>query len=66
VQLKERRKLVLLFRESPLSLIHIQNMERVTLAGGIVQVAAPHFYTAPQSIQEVIDTVVERTLRLLF
>ena len=65
VQLKERRRLILLFRESPLSLVHIQNMERVTLAGGIIQVAAPHFYTAPQTVHEVIDTVVERTIQLL-
>ena len=65
VQLKERRRLILLLRESPLSLIHIQNMERVTQAGGIIQIAAPHFYTAPQTIQEVIDTVAERTLQLL-
>jgi len=65
VQLKERRRLILLVRESPLSLIHIQNMERVTLAGGIIQMAAPHFYAAPQTIQDVIDTVVERTLQLL-
>ncbi|MDR0326802.1 MAG: UbiX family flavin prenyltransferase [Planctomycetaceae bacterium] len=65
VQLKERRRLILLFRESPLSLVHIQNMERVTLAGGIIQIAAPHFYTAPQTIQDVVDTVVERTVRLL-
>jgi len=65
VQLKERRRLILLVRESPLSLVHIQNMERVTSVGGIIQIAAPHFYTAPQTIQEVIDTVVERTLQLL-
>ena len=65
VQLKERRRLILLFRESPLSLVHIQNMERITLAGGIIQVAAPHFYTAPQTVQDVVDTVVERTLQLL-
>jgi len=65
VQLKERRRLILLVRESPLSFVHIQNMERVTLAGGIIQIAAPHFYTAPQTIQEVIDTVVARTLQLL-
>jgi len=64
VQLKERRRLILLVRESPLSLVHIQNMERVTLAGGIIQIAAPHFYTAPQTVQEVVDTVVERTIQL--
>jgi 4-hydroxy-3-polyprenylbenzoate decarboxylase len=65
VQLKERRRLILLLRESPLSLVHIQNMERVTLAGGIIQIAAPHFYQAPQTIQDVIDTVVLRTIQLL-
>ena len=65
VQLKERRRLILLLRESPLSLVHIQNIERVTLAGGIIQIAAPHFYTAPQTVQEVVDTVVERTMLLL-
>ncbi|MDR0522639.1 MAG: UbiX family flavin prenyltransferase [Planctomycetaceae bacterium] len=66
VQLKERRRLILLFRESPLSLIHIQNMERVTLAGGIVQIAAPHFYQSPQTVQELADTVITRTMQLLF
>jgi 4-hydroxy-3-polyprenylbenzoate decarboxylase len=65
VQLKERRRLILLVRESPLSLAHVQNMERITLAGGIIQIAAPHFYTAPQTIQDVIDTVIHRTLQLL-
>jgi len=65
VQLKERRRLILLVRESPLSLVHLQNMERVTLSGGIIQIAAPHFYTAPQTIPEIIDTVVQRTLQLL-
>ena len=65
VQLKERRRLILLFRESPLSLVHIQNMERITLAGGIIQIATPHFYTAPQTVQDVVDTVVERTMQLL-
>ena len=65
VQLKECRRLILLFRESPLSLVHIRNMERITLAGGIIQIAAPHFYKAPQTIQEIVDTVVERTVQLL-
>ncbi|MCL2004748.1 MAG: UbiX family flavin prenyltransferase [Planctomycetaceae bacterium] len=65
VQLKERRRLILLFRESPLSLIHIQNMERITLAGGIIQVAVPHFYTAPQTLQDMVDTVLTRTVQLL-
>jgi 4-hydroxy-3-polyprenylbenzoate decarboxylase len=65
VQLKERRRLILLLRESPLSLVHIQNMERITLAGGLIQIAAPHFYAAPQTIQDVLDSVVKRTVQLL-
>jgi 4-hydroxy-3-polyprenylbenzoate decarboxylase len=56
--------LILLFRESPLSLVHIRNMETVTLAGGIVQVASPHFYTHPQTVEDLVDTVVSRTLQL--
>ena len=65
VQLKERRRLILLVRESPLSLVHIQNMQQITLSGGIIQIASPQFYTAPQTVLDVIDTVVERTLLLL-
>ena len=65
VQLKERRRLILLFRESPLSLIHIQNMERITQAGGIIQPAIPHFYTEPKTILDVVDTVLARTIQLL-
>jgi 4-hydroxy-3-polyprenylbenzoate decarboxylase len=66
VQLKERRSLILLVRESPLSLIHIENMQRITLAGGIIQPASPHFY-ASQNItaDDLVDSVVARTLDLL-
>ncbi|MDR0608503.1 MAG: UbiX family flavin prenyltransferase [Planctomycetaceae bacterium] len=65
VQLKEHRQLILLIRESPLSLIHLQNMERITLAGGIIQTASPHFYTDPQTVDDLVDSVVARTLDLI-
>ena len=62
VMLKERRRLVLCVRETPLSLIHIQNMERVTLAGAVVLPASPSFYSHPATIEEVCATVTERVL----
>jgi len=62
VALKERRKLVLVVRETPLSLIHLENMLAVTRAGGIVLPAAPSFYTRPGSVEAVADTVVARVL----
>lgn len=65
VALKERRRLVLVVRETPYSLIHIRNMETVTLAGGIVCPATPSFYSQPANIEEVVDTVVVRILDLI-
>ena len=65
VHLKERRRLILLVRESPLSLIQLENMKRITRAGGIVQPAAPHFYGESATVGNLIDSVVERTLDLL-
>lgn len=62
VTLKERRPLALLLRESPLSLIHIRNMETVTLAGATVCLPVPAFYNRPQSLDEVIDEGVGRLL----
>lgn len=62
VILKERRKLILVTRESPLNLIHIRNMETVTLAGGIILPATPSFYSAPANVEEVVSTVVDRVL----
>lgn len=62
VCLKERRRLILCTRETPLSLIHIGNMERVTLAGGIILPASPSFYSRPATIEELCDTVVERII----
>jgi len=64
VFLKERRKLILVCRETPLNLIHIENMRRVTLAGGIICPAVPSFYNNPQNITELIDTVVDRIFDL--
>lgn len=65
VTLKERRRLILLHRESPLTLIDIQNMERLTLAGAIVCPASPGFYLLPKSIEELVDFVVGKALDLL-
>ncbi len=64
VVLKERRKLICVVRETPYSLIHIRNMETLTLAGGIICPATPSFYSRPQTIEEVADTVVDRVLDL--
>jgi 4-hydroxy-3-polyprenylbenzoate decarboxylase len=62
VALKERRKLVLVPRETPLSAIHLQNMLRLTRAGAVVLPATPGFYGRPQSINELVDFVVARIL----
>jgi flavin prenyltransferase len=64
VVLKERRKLILVVRESPYNLIHINNMKTVTEAGGIICPATPSFYSLPQSIEEVAATVVNRVIDL--
>jgi len=64
VILKERRKLLLMVRDTPYNLIHIKNMETVTLAGGIICPATPSFYSLPKTIEEVAATVVDRLLDL--
>lgn len=64
VALKERRRLVLMVRETPLSLIHIRNMAAVTEAGAIVAPAAPAFYAAPRTVDDVVDQSVARVLDL--
>ena len=62
VMLKERRKLVLVVRETPLSTIHLENMLAVTRAGAVVLPAAPSFYSNPTTIEALLDTVVGRVL----
>jgi flavin prenyltransferase len=62
VMLKERRKLILVARETPLSLIHLRNMLAVTEAGAVVMPAAPGFYHRPQHVEELVDFVVSRIL----
>lgn len=64
VMLKERRKLILLVRETPYNLIHIRNMETVTLAGAIICPASPSFYSKPRTLEEAAATVVDRMLDL--
>jgi 4-hydroxy-3-polyprenylbenzoate decarboxylase len=62
VALKERRRLVLVARETPLSAIHLQNMLRVTRAGAVVLPAAPGFYSRPESVSDLVDFIVARVL----
>ena len=60
VILKERRKLILVARDTPFNLIHIRNMQTVTEAGGIICPAIPSFYSNPKTIEELAMTVVNR------
>ena len=62
VVLKEKKKLILVPRETPLSLIHVKNFELLILAGATILPANPIFYTHPKTIMDVIDTVVARVL----
>lgn len=62
VALKERRKLILVPREAPLSLIHLENLTQVTRAGAMVIPAAPGFYHKPASIDDLVDFIVARVL----
>ena len=65
VTLKERRRLVLMVRETPFNLAHLRNMTAVTEMGGVIFPPLPAFYHRPQSIDELIDDTVERVLALL-
>jgi len=62
VALKERKKLILVLRETPYSLITIKNLERVTLAGGVILPACPGFYGKPKRVDDLVDFVVARVL----
>jgi 4-hydroxy-3-polyprenylbenzoate decarboxylase len=64
VILKERRKLILVARDTPLNLIHINNMRTITEAGGIVCPANPSFYSKPQTIEQMASTVIDRVIDL--
>ena len=64
VMLKERRKLIAVVREAPYSLIHLRNMTSLTEAGAIILPASPSFYSHPESIEQAVDTVVERIISL--
>jgi 4-hydroxy-3-polyprenylbenzoate decarboxylase len=64
VILKEKRKLILVPRETPLNLIHLRNMETLTLAGAIICPANPSFYSKPATIDDLVMTVVDRILTL--
>ena len=64
VMLKERRRLIIVPRETPYSLIHLDNMKRLTLAGAIICPATPSFYSNPKTIDDLLMTVVDRIIDL--
>ena len=65
VMLKERRRLILMVRETPLNLAHLRNMTSVTEMGGIIFPPVPSFYHRPQSLAEMVDHTVSRVVDLL-
>ncbi len=62
VALKERRKLVIVTRETPLSTIHLENMLRLSHAGAVVMPACPAFYPSPETVDDIVDFIVGRVL----
>lgn len=64
VILKERRKLIMVVRDTPYNLIHLNNMKMVTEAGGIICPASPSFYSLPKTMEELAATVIDRVLSL--
>lgn len=65
VILKERRRLILVTRETPLNLVHLRNMTTITEMGGIIAPPVPSYYTRPETIDDIINQTVGRTLDLL-
>lgn len=65
VCLKERRKLILVVRETPLNLVHLRTLTTLTEAGAVVLPASPAFYHRPRTVEDLVDTVVARVLQLL-
>ena len=64
VMLKERRKLIVVPRETPYNLIHLENMKTLTMAGAIICPATPSFYSKPKTIEQAAETVIDRVLNL--
>lgn len=62
VCLKEKRPLILVPRETPFNLIHLENMTKVSRAGGVILSASPSFYSGPETIEDLVDTIVARIL----
>src|SRR3954469_13686268 len=65
VMLKERKKLICVIRDTPYNLVHIRNMETITLAGGIICPASPSFYSKPANLEQAAVTVVDRVLDMV-
>jgi flavin prenyltransferase len=64
VMLKENKKLILLVREMPYNLVHIENFRLLALSGAIICPASPSFYSKPQSVEALVDTVIDKLLLL--
>ncbi len=62
VMLKEKRRLILVVRDTPYNYIHIKNMEQITLSGGIIFPASPSFYSLPKTIEQIVSTVIDRVI----